>query len=259
MANNLGADFGQQLRLTNGDTGREYDREIGLYYYRARYYSADLGRFISRDPIGVKDNVNLYSYVGNNSVKYIDPMGLEKKLIVWTITIYSLYADPYIFLDWHSLIELNIDWKTTTYWIWQDWNMDSTTEPYVINSNSDIVKNFEWSFWYKNKNNVESIWLYITWYEYEKIINDIGNKVESWYKWGYFSPCSDFASDIWNSVSDYDLSDRNLSCISNPDTLANSIENLQNDATNYFNNLNNASYWQWTVSQQTNLYKNLIY
>lgn len=37
--------------------------EIWLYYYRARYYLAELGRFISRDPIGVRDNVNLYGYV----------------------------------------------------------------------------------------------------------------------------------------------------------------------------------------------------
>jgi len=63
-------------------TGREYDREIGLYYYRARYYSADLGRFISRDPIGMADDINLYSYVGNNPVKFVDAMGLEKTLLM---------------------------------------------------------------------------------------------------------------------------------------------------------------------------------
>ena len=62
-------------------TGREYDREIGLYYYRARYYSAELGRFISRDPIWQVDDINLYSYVGNNSVKFVDLMGREKRFI----------------------------------------------------------------------------------------------------------------------------------------------------------------------------------
>jgi len=60
-------------------TGREYDKEIGLYYYRARYYSADLGRFISRDPIGVRDNVNLYSYVGESPLNFTDQMGLAAK------------------------------------------------------------------------------------------------------------------------------------------------------------------------------------
>ena len=44
-------------------TWREYDREINLYYYRARYYSADLGRFISRDPIWTRDNINLKYYI----------------------------------------------------------------------------------------------------------------------------------------------------------------------------------------------------
>ncbi len=62
-------------------TGREYDREINLYYLRARYYDANLGRFISRDPIGMKDNVNLYGYVGNSSLNYTDRMGREKKFI----------------------------------------------------------------------------------------------------------------------------------------------------------------------------------
>ena len=60
-------------------TGREYDREIGLYYLRARYYDPNLARFTSRDPIGMKDNVNLYTYVANSPVMYTDRMGLEKE------------------------------------------------------------------------------------------------------------------------------------------------------------------------------------
>ena len=56
-------------------TGREND-ETGLYYYRARYYSPELHRFISEDPIG--SGVNHYSYVNNNPLNYMDPLGLEK-------------------------------------------------------------------------------------------------------------------------------------------------------------------------------------
>jgi RHS repeat-associated protein len=59
-------------------TGREYDKEIGLYYYRARYYDAMEGRFISKDPIGLLGGINQYAYVGNNSVNYIDPSGLVR-------------------------------------------------------------------------------------------------------------------------------------------------------------------------------------
>jgi len=70
-----------------------------LYYYRARYYSADLGRFISRDPIGMADDINLYSYVGNNPVGFVDAMGREKALFIrnnegnaWYINTASDYA-----------------------------------------------------------------------------------------------------------------------------------------------------------------------
>ncbi len=59
-------------------TGREFDSETGLYYYRARYYHAELGQFISRDPIGYEaGDVNLYRYVGNRPVVFVDPNGHE--------------------------------------------------------------------------------------------------------------------------------------------------------------------------------------
>lgn len=56
-------------------TGRRFDAETGLYYYRARYYSPDLGRFLSADPIGYKDDQNLYTYAKNDPVSFFDPNG----------------------------------------------------------------------------------------------------------------------------------------------------------------------------------------
>jgi RHS repeat-associated protein len=57
-------------------TARENDG-TGLYYYRARYYSPRLQRFISEDPIRFAGgDINLYAYVGNSPVDSSDPSGL---------------------------------------------------------------------------------------------------------------------------------------------------------------------------------------
>jgi RHS repeat-associated protein len=59
----------------HGFTGKEYDLDIGLYYYNARWYDPDTGRFISEDPAGDPNNPNLYSYCGNNPIMRADPTG----------------------------------------------------------------------------------------------------------------------------------------------------------------------------------------
>ena len=57
-------------------TGREFDAESGLYYYRARYYDPQIGRFLSQDPIGFFGGINLYQYVEGNPARFNDPTGL---------------------------------------------------------------------------------------------------------------------------------------------------------------------------------------
>jgi RHS repeat-associated protein len=64
-------------RTRYGFTGRERDAATGLYYYRARWYDPQQGRFLSEDPIGFKAGVNFYAYVGNNPINRIDPSGLN--------------------------------------------------------------------------------------------------------------------------------------------------------------------------------------
>ncbi|MBC2711714.1 MAG: PKD domain-containing protein [Desulfosarcina sp.] len=57
-------------------TGREYESETGLYYYRGRYYDHWLGRFISEDPTGFEGgDFNLYRYVNNSPLNGTDPTG----------------------------------------------------------------------------------------------------------------------------------------------------------------------------------------
>jgi RHS repeat-associated protein len=57
-------------------TGREWDSEIDLYYYRARYYNAGVGRFIGQDSMGfAASDSNLYRYVNNYVPLSVDPSG----------------------------------------------------------------------------------------------------------------------------------------------------------------------------------------
>jgi RHS repeat-associated protein len=58
-------------------TGREWDKEIGLYFNRGRYFDPMEGRFISKDPIGFEGGINVYVYVQNNPINAIDPSGLQ--------------------------------------------------------------------------------------------------------------------------------------------------------------------------------------
>lgn len=58
-------------------TGREYDRETGLYYYRVRTMNPTAGRFMQQDPIGYGAGLNFYAYVQNNPITFYDPSGLK--------------------------------------------------------------------------------------------------------------------------------------------------------------------------------------
>lgn len=69
-------------------TGQEADPETGLYYYNARFYHPNLRRFTQPDLLLPNptdpQQLNRYSYVNNNPLKYVDPSG-KVALIVWVL------------------------------------------------------------------------------------------------------------------------------------------------------------------------------
>ncbi|OIO71952.1 MAG: hypothetical protein AUJ85_10880 [Elusimicrobia bacterium CG1_02_37_114] len=69
---NVRGDIGNNVRFT----GKEYEEDIGLYYFAMRWYDPEVGRFVSQDPLEPMG----YVYVANNPMRYVDPSGLE---FVW--------------------------------------------------------------------------------------------------------------------------------------------------------------------------------
>ena len=95
-----------------GFTGRRLDDETGLWYFRARYYDDELGRFTARDPIGYVDGLNAYrAYF---SINGLDPTGL------W-LSATPIFGGPYLSdaalkaMGWIKTSETTYDvaeWKT---------------------------------------------------------------------------------------------------------------------------------------------------
>jgi RHS repeat-associated protein len=85
-------------------TGREWDAETGLYYYRARYYDPAIGRFISQDPARLRGGPNRYLYADNNPANLSDPFGL------WSFASeYNTTGDFLIVPEMTTNIESSVD------------------------------------------------------------------------------------------------------------------------------------------------------
>ncbi|WP_081477078.1 RHS repeat domain-containing protein [Sphingomonas sp. PAMC 26605] len=59
-------------------TGQAWIPELGMYDFKARIYSAAIGRFLQTDPTGYADGPNWYAYVGNDPINKTDPSGLAE-------------------------------------------------------------------------------------------------------------------------------------------------------------------------------------
>lgn len=83
--------FGEEYAITGTITnnlrfpGQYYDAETGNHQNWHRDYKPEIGRYVQKDPIGLKGGVNLYTYVENNSVNRTDPLGLSSATGTWDI------------------------------------------------------------------------------------------------------------------------------------------------------------------------------
>jgi RHS repeat-associated protein len=74
---NITTQTNSSVEFRYGYTGREHDLETGLNYYRARYYDATTGEFLSEDPMGfAASDYNLSRYVLGSPTNWVDPTGL---------------------------------------------------------------------------------------------------------------------------------------------------------------------------------------
>ena len=81
---------------------RRYDKELHLYYYRARTYDPEIGRFLQTDPIGYKDSMNLYQAMNMNGWGFVDPWGEE----IYKIRVYLKSAIVKFYSDTGKVYEV---------------------------------------------------------------------------------------------------------------------------------------------------------
>ena len=96
-------------------TGQELDEDTGLYYYKARYYHPEIGRFLSLDPwagdISDPQTLNKYSYTRNNPLKYTDPSG-EVPILIPAIRIMFIVSKPLVKVMVKEMIKVHTPSKT---------------------------------------------------------------------------------------------------------------------------------------------------
>lgn len=97
---------GAELRAHSFQGGlgvRNDTATLGLHYARQRYYSSDIGRWLSQDPIGFKGGLNLYTGMKNNPTNFVDSSGLDPTLSAQLVKaipgIESAYADAVYTLE----------------------------------------------------------------------------------------------------------------------------------------------------------------
>ncbi|MCC6698193.1 MAG: RHS repeat-associated core domain-containing protein, partial [Candidatus Hydrogenedentes bacterium] len=99
-------------------TGREWDAEVGLYYYRARHYDPRTGRFVSPDPIGMAGDglANVFRYAINAPGAFTDPFGLNIEADLADGVVQNAEQGDYIsaYISYAGLFYYNV-WNAVTF------------------------------------------------------------------------------------------------------------------------------------------------
>jgi RHS repeat-associated protein len=106
-------------------TGREWDAETDLYYYRARYYDAKSGRFISEDPLGLEGGVNPYWYADAQPNNLVDPHGELAQAVAAGLDLgYQLFRNGFRFrcVNWKE-VALSMIGGGLVRWAKKAWNL----------------------------------------------------------------------------------------------------------------------------------------
>jgi len=129
-------------------TGRRLDAEMGLYYYFARYYHAQLGRFINRDPIEYGGgDANLYRYVSNQPTIATDPSGLDR--------IEAIYNEETDRFDLYYIDEFS--WEGSLPFLFLNRLFFSEGEPEYVGT-IDNESGFVWLWLYEGETEADRRW-----------------------------------------------------------------------------------------------------
>jgi RHS repeat-associated protein len=85
--------------------GQYFDREMGLYYNRFRYYCAEIGAFVNQDPLGLNAGENVYGF-GPNTQTWVDPLGLCKSQTSKN-TLHTISKDKSVIVVGESMSRVN--------------------------------------------------------------------------------------------------------------------------------------------------------
>lgn len=132
--------------ISIGLTGQRYDAETGLYYYKRRYYSVSLGRFLQIDPSLGDDfySYNLYRYVENDPLNKTDQLGnvsaIAEGIYIWILLLLLLFGFLDALKKAKCTCKVPPEWDPTTWFPTSGNTGDTPTVPSpggVLNSNRE--------------------------------------------------------------------------------------------------------------------------